>query len=164
MAKRTELVRTISFASLLSYIALQSEAGSISGRVLELGRPRAGAEVGLTTYAGGLCVSLVNKKDRTAGESDQLTICRKENAHTVETSAQGTFEIPDLPAGWYSVTIKWPQGNLPVWCSQPAPKDWTVKNIGTTAGGTTTFFLSASGSPFELKAADTLSKDFSWCP
>jgi hypothetical protein len=137
----------------------QAEAGSISGSVFEIGRPRERADVAVTAFANRLCVDLADKKDRTPAETHQLAACRKEKLPAVKTGTGGTFEIRHLPAGWYSITISWSQGSVPIWCSKPSPEGWVVKNVQAEGD----VLLMATSSVFELKASDTLKKDFDWC-
>lgn len=152
-------VWTVSLACLFGCIQLQAEAGSISGSVFELGRPRERADVAVTAFANRLRVDLADKKDRTPAERDQLAACRNEKLHAVKTGRAGTFEIRDLSAGWYSITISWPQGSVPIWCSKPSPDGWVVRNVQAEGD----VLLMATSSVFELKPSDTLKKDFDWC-
>lgn len=139
--------------------ARRPEGGSISGTVSAFGVRVITPSVVLTTYADKACADLAEKKNRSQAENDQLARCRKENVRTTRGDRAGIFEIRDLPPGWYSLTISWPQGNFSVSCSELAPTGWVIRNVQSGD----LILVVATSSPFELKTGDKLEKDLDWC-
>ncbi|MFS8084653.1 MAG: carboxypeptidase-like regulatory domain-containing protein [Acidobacteriota bacterium] len=137
---------------------LHADGGSISGTVRQFGARVIEPSVSLTSYANENCAALAEKKDRSKTETDQLMACRKEKMRTTKGDRTGTFELTDLPAGWYSLTISWPQGNFAAFCSE-SPSGWVIKNVQSGE----LISIVATSFAFELKATDKLEKDLAWC-
>lgn len=139
--------------------ALAVTGGSISGTVSQVGARVIEPSVILTSYRDRDCAGLAEKKDKTKVESDQLNACQRENFRTTKGDRTGIFEFADLPAGWYSLTISWPQGSVSVFCSE-SPSNWTIRHVQRGD----LVFVVATSSAFELKATDKLEKNLDWCP
>lgn|SRR6266571_2645979 len=161
MTKRVQIWSiAILLTTLVSFGATpHSKGGSISGTASQSGARVIGPTVALTYYADKNCAALAEKKDRSKAESDQLMVCRKEKVRTTKGDRAGIFEFGDLPAGWYSLTISWPQGNVAVSCSEPSPAGWVIKNV--QSGDLVS--IVATSSVFELKSTEKLEKDLDWC-
>jgi hypothetical protein len=139
--------------------ALGAEGGSVSGTVRQFGARVIEPSVALTSYADKNCAALAERKDRSKSENDLLAVCRKEKIRTMKGDRVGLFELSDLTGGWYSLTIIWPQGNVPIWCSKPSPPGWVIKHVQADD----LIHVVAESSPFELKATDKMEKDLDWC-
>jgi hypothetical protein len=116
--------------------------------------------VALTSYSDKNCAALAEKKDRSKDENDLIAVCRKENMRTTKGNRDGLFEFSDLTVGWYSITISWPQGNVPMWCSEPSPPGWVIEHV---LQSDSLIHVVAVSSPFELKAMDKIEKGLDWC-
>jgi hypothetical protein len=160
MPQKPSVYLVVLVATLLCFgVALAIAGGSISGTVSQVGGRVIEPSVALTQYKDSDCAGLAEKKDKTKIESDKLGACRKENFRTTKGDRAGIFEFTDVPAGWYSLTISWPQGNVAVTCSE-SPSDWKIRHMQRGDA----VFVVATTSAFELKATDKLEKDLNWCP
>lgn len=161
MSRKGRFVKSVTVVFLLACVPVQAAGAEISGFVFELGRARDNAEVAITAFADRACVEVYQKTERSDQEEALLKTCRRWKTRLVNTGPSGAWAIRDLPAGWYSINVSWPQGSVPIWCSKPSPEGWKVSNYQTV--DSPTIFLGGESSPFELQATDALQKDFDWC-
>jgi hypothetical protein len=115
------------------------------------------AEVALTAFPDRACADLAGKKDRSQAETDELAKCRKLNMRQTKTDRDGMFEFRELPAGWYSITIRWTQGNVPIFLGRESIGEYRIRTYQDASGN---YGFWAESAAFELKAAEVLKKGF----
>ncbi|HKP48324.1 MAG TPA: hypothetical protein VJT50_17105 [Pyrinomonadaceae bacterium] len=138
--------------------ALTASGAIISGTIRQFGIPVISPTVLLTAYKNSQCAELAGKKEKTQAETDQLTACKTDDFRATTGTRMGTFEFTEVPAGWYSLTITWPQGNVPIFCSE-SPDGWSVRNVERDG----VISVRGTSSPFEIKETEKLEKNLTWC-
>lgn len=80
---------------------------TLSGKIVDLDGPVAGAEITLKSFQDEACVKIAESTGGLSEEEEkQLDACSKEIAK-VTSNEEGQYEFPDIGPGWYSLSVFW---------------------------------------------------------
>jgi hypothetical protein len=138
---------------------------AVSGTIRDVNGPVQNAIVRLQHFPTTACRDLASStKQPTPAEQAEFARCAVDLAPD-STDAAGAFSFPDVAPGWYSMSVRWTIDQKPAIAAPNTVIDGFTIIYLETQSQPPRYILTALGlTPFELKAGERLTRDFTHRP
>ena len=137
-----------------------SEAPAISGTLLVMGQPVAGADITLYFFKDRDCYALSVKQRTTELTADENKRLKAGNRilPILRSGADGRYLADNLEPGVYFISVEWVTADRQSWLDSPFQGDWFVAQAPRNDPAAS-YGLSAISDPFELKPGEKHTAD-----